>query len=876
MNMTRRLYVITARLLLEASLLLLTVPVHAQNWSTVTTTDNSAPDARHESAATVVDGKIYLIGGRGERDVNVYDPVTNTWQTVAEAPLELHHFQPVAYKGKIYVIGAFTCCFPSEPTIPDIYVFDPATNSWSIVGSMPEDRLRGSTGTVLHQDKIYIIGGNTMGHDGGAVNWFDEYDPETGAWRVLPDAPNARDHFAAAIADGKLVIAGGRQSQRSFANTVAATDVYDFSSGTWDSTSHNIPTQRAGTMAEVFENKVYVLGGESGLQESAHTEVQVFNPANGLWSQISPMINPRHAGGSALIGSELHVFVGSDLRGASGEFDGHEKIDLSQATLTPLAGTPPLLITQDSDADGVADYAEINVHGTDPSKTDTDNDGINDFDELFATNTDANNPDSDGDGVPDNTELELNLDPNNPDTDADRINDGDELNVHNTSPINDDSDNDGIKDGDEVLVYGSIPNDIDSDNDNLPDGFEIHTLESNPTAADTDGDGLRDDLELNIYRTSVTVADTDFDGVNDGQEINTHSSDPLTADTDGDGVTDGDEIIAGSSLINTDEDGDGLLNSAEGQVDTDGDGIQDYIDRDSDNDGIPDLIENGFSDVDRDGILDTLEEIEQANEKVLEAQPEKTESVIDEPPPPRVFRETRSTLLSEDSIEGPEFANTTSDVDTKTGADMDTNGNKDGTLTPVTIAPTPIEVALDSDNDGVPNYLDLDSDQDGISDLVESSSDFATNRLFRVVNTDTNQDGLDDSYNSDSAVHPVDTDTDGIPNYLDLDSDNDGVFDVVEAGSDDLDNDGMLDSVIDTNNNGIADLGIPLLGEALPDVDNDNIPDLIDVQIETGGRFGCTIAAASTSATLDPTLPAILLLLIFQLTRRKNQYTIRK
>ena len=94
MNMTRRLYVITARLLLAASLLLVTVPVHAQNWSTVTTTDNSAPDARHESAATVVDGKIYLIGGRGERDVNVYDPVTNTWQTVAEAPLELHHFQP--------------------------------------------------------------------------------------------------------------------------------------------------------------------------------------------------------------------------------------------------------------------------------------------------------------------------------------------------------------------------------------------------------------------------------------------------------------------------------------------------------------------------------------------------------------------------------------------------------------------------------------------------------------------------------------------------------------------------------------------------------------------------------------------------------------
>ena len=837
MNMIRRLNVIAAKLLLTASILLLAFTANAQNWTTVTTTDNSAPDARHESAATVVDGKIYLIGGRGKRDVNVYDPDANTWRTVAEAPLELHHFQPVAYQGKIYIIGAFACCFPSEPTISDIYVFDPSTNSWAIVGSMPAERLRGSAGAVLHQNTIYIIGGNTMGHNGGAVNWLDEYDPATGVWRVLPDAPHARDHFSAAIAGGKLVVAGGRQSQISFANNVAATDVYDFASGTWDSTSHNIPTQRAGTMAEVYGNQVYVIGGESGLQNSAHAEVQVFNPATGLWSQLPPMINPRHAGGSALIDSELHVFVGSNVRGASGEFEGHERIDLSQASLTPLAGTPPLLITQDSDADGVADYDEINEHGTDPTKFDTDDDGINDFDELFNTKTDANNADTDGDGVPDNRELELGLNPNNPDSDADRINDGDEVNLYNTSPINDDSDNDGVNDGDEVLVYGSNPNDIDTDSDNIPDGFEIHTLKSNASVADTDGDGLRDDLEHNLYGTSVIVADTDLDGIDDGQEVNTYSTDPLTNDTDGDGITDGDEISAGSSLTDIDEDGDGLTNSAEGLADTDGDGILNYIDRDSDNDGIPDLVENGFSDVDRDGVIDTLEEIEEANRKALEAQQEENEAVIDEPPPPRIFRETRSTTLSDES-----------------GSD--------------TIVPTPISVALDSDNDGVPNYIDLDSDQDGISDLVESSSDFTSNQLSRRIITDANQDGLDDSYNIASAVHPVDTDSDGIPNFLDLDSDNDGAFDVLEAGSEDTDKNGMLDSVTDVNNDGIADLGIPLLGKALPDKDNDNIPDLIDVRIETGGRFGCTIAIAGESMPLDPTLPAMFLLLILQLLRR--------
>jgi hypothetical protein len=53
----------------------------------------------------------------------------------------------------------------------------------------------------------------------------------------------------------------------------------------------------------------------------------------------------------------------------------------------------------------------------------------------------------------------------------------------------------------------------------------------------------------------------------------------------------------------------------------------------------------------------------------------------------------------------------------------------------------------------------------------------------------------------------VDTDSDGVPDYLDLDSDNDGIFDAIETGNDldsdgiknyrDLDIDGDLCSVIE-------------------------------------------------------------------------------
>ena len=44
-----------------------------------------------------------------------------------------------------------------------------------------------------------------MGHAGGFVNWLDEYNPTTGEWKSLPDAPHARDHFHAAVVGDQAV-----------------------------------------------------------------------------------------------------------------------------------------------------------------------------------------------------------------------------------------------------------------------------------------------------------------------------------------------------------------------------------------------------------------------------------------------------------------------------------------------------------------------------------------------------------------------------------------------------------------------------------------------------------------------------------------------
>ena len=92
-------------------------------------------------------------------------------------------------------------------------------------------------------------------------------------------------------------------------------------------------------------------------------------------------------------------------------------------------------------------------------------------------------------------------------------------------------------------------------------------------------------------------------------------------------------------------------------------------------------------------------------------------------------------------------------------------------------------IPKDSDGDGIPDQFDTDSDNDGIPDTIEAQANNLT-----LSNSDTNTDGLDDAF--EPGFVPIDSDNDGVLDYLDLDSDNDGTLDSVETG-DDFDVDGI-------------------------------------------------------------------------------------
>ncbi len=523
-------------------------------------------------------------------------------------------------------------------------------------------------------------------------------------------------------------------------------------------------------------------------------------------------------------------------------------LDDATAT-TPLAvtntdsGGAPNHADFDSDNDGIPDAIEGNV--------DTDNDGVPDYLDL----------DADNDGIPDAIEAGTGTD-----SDGDGIDDL--FDVDQTAGV--DANGDGVDDGLTALDSDAdgVPDylDLDSDNDGLTDALEAGGTDSDGDGVidgfnDTNDDGIDDATST----TPLPVGDTDVDGTPDYLDIDSDNdgiNDAVEAggvDADVDGVIDGftdangdglDDSTATTPLaitstdsdgtpnhVDIDSDDDGIPDAIEGNVDTDNDGVPDYLDLDSDNDGVPDATEAPGSGIDTDGDgIDDLYDVDATGG--VDANGDGLDDAV-----------VAAGVLDSDADGVPDFLQIESDAD------------GDG-------LPDLMEGTVDTDTDGTPDYLDLDSDNDGIPDSVEAifegsiPADKDGDNVPDYIDVDSDNDGISDSFEGGG-----DIDEDGVKNFRDLDVDNDGILDIIEArigmtGVNALDDnlDGVIDLSYDYGSNGMADVvetapdsGIE--NYQLPDIDEDGLVDWQDLDSDNDGLLD-TIESDHADANLDGVIDA--------------------
>jgi len=181
-------------------------------WETM----ESMPTARSDLSANVVNGKIYLIGGRTGSQYStvalneVYDPATNSWVTKEPMPYPVVGYASAAVDGKIYVIGGQDE-FHDPINLDLTQIYNPETNTWSLGASLPTVVLNGAAGATTGAKapkRIYVIGG-TLGGSGVGTNITQVYDPENDVWTFGTNMPTARGWLAVAVVDDKLYAIGG-------------------------------------------------------------------------------------------------------------------------------------------------------------------------------------------------------------------------------------------------------------------------------------------------------------------------------------------------------------------------------------------------------------------------------------------------------------------------------------------------------------------------------------------------------------------------------------------------------------------------------------------------------------------------------------------
>ena len=237
---------------------------------------NKAPmgTASYGLGGAFVGGKFYAISGFATARLEIYSPTLNTWTTGAPVPADSgfnlrQYAGTTVLDGKIYVVGGDTGGSGDRATL---LRYDPALNTWTTLAPMPLGARYG-LGAAAMNGKLYAVGGTTVA-GGTALNRVEEYDPASNTWATKASMPTA--HFGplvGAIA-GKLYVAGGSDTS----GPTTATHVYDPSLNTW-STNAPMPFTGNGN-GVVLNGKLFSIGAGP----SPEQRVFAYDPAANSWN----------------------------------------------------------------------------------------------------------------------------------------------------------------------------------------------------------------------------------------------------------------------------------------------------------------------------------------------------------------------------------------------------------------------------------------------------------------------------------------------------------------------------------------------------------------------------------------------------------------
>jgi len=285
---------------------------------------------RYSFTGGVIDGKIYVFGGKDSHGENLkstemFDPRTDTWTRRADnnhnAGYGVEELTSAVVDGKLYVFGAYGWSEwrAVSGTINFVEEYDPVSNAWR--SRSPKPTTVSLAPSTVHDREIYIFGGNyyTAATDTDVYyRVVEAFTPSTNTWRSVTSIPRNVQLFSVATIGDKVYLMGGYLPDEDRMTGDVIT--FDFVTGRWDVDSccpmveGRMRAFPCSTAAPVIDGKIFLIGGMEGNLEMgvwASNKVDVYDPTTNTWSIRPPLRLSVHSHLSLLMDDRLYVIGGT-------------------------------------------------------------------------------------------------------------------------------------------------------------------------------------------------------------------------------------------------------------------------------------------------------------------------------------------------------------------------------------------------------------------------------------------------------------------------------------------------------------------------------------------------------------------------------------
>ena len=213
------------------------------------------------------------------------------WSVGATNPTARWESESFTYNNELYVFGGYID--RSLDATPECDVYNPATNAWSYLTTMPFGALT-HAGVTMVGDTVYMAGGNigtaANPHAGTATAAVVTYDVTTGVWGSVASLPAAVSSGGLVDINNHLIYYGGINAAKTVDQSATMSLDLSNPSATWVSEAAMPDARNHMGYAEI-NGIAYAIGGMHLYAQTTGNDsaVDAYNPVTNTWTAVASL-----------------------------------------------------------------------------------------------------------------------------------------------------------------------------------------------------------------------------------------------------------------------------------------------------------------------------------------------------------------------------------------------------------------------------------------------------------------------------------------------------------------------------------------------------------------------------------------------------------